>query len=138
MRGQDELSVRGAFTYDRFQEPHPVRVEMLLRVLQEDNQVRSPHDIGHHGEYLVGAGADGAEGKQPPRHRFSELNLRGGVAWCPLYGFDVPHFKEYSAAAKDEAGFQGYAEKYLGASEADYQAAVGGLEAIQTLPLPTY
>ena len=56
----------------------------------------------------------------------------------PLYGFDVPHFKEYSGAARDEAGFAGYAEKYLNGSEADYQAAVGGLDAIQKLPMPTY
>ena len=56
----------------------------------------------------------------------------------PMYGFDAPHFKEYSAAARDEAGFAGYAEKYLGASEADYQSAVGGLEAIRNLPIPTY
>jgi glutaconate CoA-transferase subunit A len=56
----------------------------------------------------------------------------------PLYGFDVPHFKEYSAAAKDDAGFQGYADKYLAGSEEDYQAAVGGLDAIQQLPIPTY
>ncbi len=56
----------------------------------------------------------------------------------PQYGFDVAHFKAYSAFAKDEAGFQGYVDKYLGASEADYQAAVGGLDAIRSLPLPTY
>jgi glutaconate CoA-transferase subunit A len=56
----------------------------------------------------------------------------------PQYGFDVPHFKEYSGFARDEAGFQGYLDKYLGASEADYQAAVGGLDAIRALPLPTY
>ena len=57
----------------------------------------------------------------------------------PLYGFDIPHFKAYCAAAKDEAGFAGYAEKFmLHGTEADYQAAVGGLEAIRQLPLPTY
>lgn len=56
----------------------------------------------------------------------------------PLYGFDVPHFKAYSASAKEEGGFAGYREQYLGDSEADYQAAVGGLDAIRALPLPTY
>lgn len=69
------------------------------------------------------------------------VHIPGGAhpsSCAPLYGFDVPHFKEYSASAKDEAGFQGYADKYLGASEADYQAAVGGLDAIRQLPLPTY
>ena len=69
------------------------------------------------------------------------VHIPGGAhpsSCAPLYGFDVPHFKEYSAAAKDEAGFGGYADKYLGASEPDYQAAVGGLDAIRQIPLPTY
>ena len=56
----------------------------------------------------------------------------------PLYGFDVAHFKEYAASAKDEAGFAGYRDKFLAGSESDYQAAVGGLDAIRQLPLPTY
>ncbi len=56
----------------------------------------------------------------------------------PLYGFDVAHFKAYAASAKDEAGFAGYVEKYLGETEADYQAAVGGLDAIRQLPMPVY
>jgi len=56
----------------------------------------------------------------------------------PLYGFDVAHFKAYAASAKDEAGFAGYMEKYLGETEADYQAAVGGLDAIRQLPMPVY
>ena len=56
----------------------------------------------------------------------------------PLYGFDVPHFKEYAASAKQESGFEGYAQRYLKGSEADYQVAVGGLDAIRKLPLPVY
>ena len=56
----------------------------------------------------------------------------------PSYGFDVAHLKEYVGFARDEAGFQGYVDKYLGATEADYQAAVGGLDAIRALPLPVY
>jgi glutaconate CoA-transferase subunit A len=55
-----------------------------------------------------------------------------------MYGFDVPHFKAYAASAKDEAGFQGYLDKHLGASEEEYQQSVGGLEAIQAIELPTY
>lgn len=56
----------------------------------------------------------------------------------PLYGFDVPHFKEYAATAK-EGGFASYFDKYVsGKSEDDYQAAVGGLDAIKQLPLPVY
>lgn len=56
----------------------------------------------------------------------------------PLYGFDVKHFKEYNASAK-EGGFAAYADKYInGKTEADYQQSVGGLDAIQSLPLPVY
>ncbi|WP_372778752.1 CoA transferase subunit A [Litorivivens sp.] len=57
---------------------------------------------------------------------------------APDYGFDVPHFKEYNASAK-EGGFAVYADKYItGKSEDDYQQAVGGIDAIKKLPLPTY
>lgn len=56
----------------------------------------------------------------------------------PLYGFDMAHFKEYNASAKD-GGFAAYFDKYIaGKTEAEYQQAVGGLEAIQKLPLPVY
>lgn len=56
----------------------------------------------------------------------------------PLYGFDTAHFNEYCAAAKD-GGFGAYFEKYIaGKTEADYQAAVGGLDKIRSLPLPVY
>jgi len=69
------------------------------------------------------------------------VHIPGGAhpsSCSPQYGFDVPHFKEYVGFARDEAGFAGYAEKYLQGSEADYQAAVGGLDAIRAIPLPTY
>ena len=56
----------------------------------------------------------------------------------PLYGFDVPHFKAYTASAKDESGIQGYLDKFLGASEEEYQRNVGGLDAIRAIELPTY
>ena len=57
---------------------------------------------------------------------------------APNYGFDIPHFKEYNASAK-EGGFEAYADKYVsGKTEADYQASVGGLDAIQAISLPTY
>jgi glutaconate CoA-transferase subunit A len=56
----------------------------------------------------------------------------------PHYGFDVAHFKEYNAGAK-AGGFAAYAEQYINdLSEADYQQRVGGLDAIQQLPLPVY
>jgi glutaconate CoA-transferase subunit A len=69
------------------------------------------------------------------------VHIPGGAhpsSCTPLYGFDVPHFKEYNASAKD-GGFSAYADKYInGVTEAEYQALVGGLEAIQKLPMPVY
>jgi glutaconate CoA-transferase subunit A len=56
----------------------------------------------------------------------------------PLYGFDVPHFKAYTATAKEEGGIQAYLDKFLGASEEDYRQNVGGLDAIRAIELPTY
>ena len=72
---------------------------------------------------------------------FSPIPIPGGAhptSCNPLYGFDVPHFKAYTASAKDEAGIQGYFDKYLGASEEEYRKNVGGLDAIRALELPTY
>ena len=56
----------------------------------------------------------------------------------PLYGFDVAHFQAYTASAAEEGGIDAYLERYLGASEDEYQQNVGGLDAIRALPLPTY
>jgi len=56
----------------------------------------------------------------------------------PLYGFDVPHFKEYQASAAAENGWAEYMSRYVGDSEAHYQQAVGGLDAIRKLALPVY
>lgn len=71
----------------------------------------------------------------------SVVHIPGGAhpSSCnPLYGFDVPHFKEYAASAK-EGGFAAYAEKYIsGKTEQEYQEAVGGLDAIKQIPLPVY
>ena len=55
----------------------------------------------------------------------------------PLYGFDIKHYKEYGALIA-EGGFDAWSAAFLGDSEADYQAAVGGLDTIQSLPLPVY
>ena len=55
----------------------------------------------------------------------------------PLYGFDVAHFKKYGELIA-EGGYPAWAEAFLGASEEDYQLAVGGLDAIQALPRPVY
>lgn len=55
---------------------------------------------------------------------------------APLYGIDVGHLKQYSAAAKEEGGWQSYAEAYAALSESEYLAAVGGADAVRGLPLP--
>jgi len=55
----------------------------------------------------------------------------------PLYGFDVAHFKAYTASVKD-GGIEAYLQQYLGVDEAEYQRNVGGLDAIKALELPTY
>ncbi len=69
------------------------------------------------------------------------VHVPGGAhpsSCAPNYGFDVPHFKEYNASAK-EGGFAAYFDKYIqGASEEEYQQKVGGLDAIKALPLPQY
>lgn len=57
---------------------------------------------------------------------------------APLYGFDLKHFKEYAASAKEEGGWQAYAERYVHCSEAEYLARVGGAEAVRKLPLPVF
>jgi len=55
----------------------------------------------------------------------------------PQYGFDVTAFKAY-AAAIGEGNFADYRQQVIGADEATYQQAVGGLEKIQSLSLPVY
>jgi glutaconate CoA-transferase subunit A len=69
------------------------------------------------------------------------VHLPGGAhpsSCAPLYGFDVKHFKEYVASAKDAAGWQQYVERYVTCGEAEYMARVGGMEAVRNLPLPVF
>lgn len=57
---------------------------------------------------------------------------------APLYGFDVKHFKEYVASAKEEGGWQKYADRYVHCTHAEYLERVGGLDAVHQLPLPVF
>lgn len=69
------------------------------------------------------------------------VHLPGGAhpsSCAPLYGFDAKHFKEYAASAKEEGGWQAYAERYVHCTEAEYLERVGGIEAIRKLPLPVF
>jgi glutaconate CoA-transferase subunit A len=68
------------------------------------------------------------------------VEIPGGAhpsSCSPQYGFDVPHFKAYTATAK-EGGIEAYMEQFVGASEEEYQQNVGGLAAIKSIELPTY
>ena len=57
---------------------------------------------------------------------------------APLYGFDVKHFKEYTASAKEEGGWAAYYERYIAGGEAQYLERVGGEQAVRKLPLPVF
>ena len=73
-------------------------------------------------------------------HTSKVVHMPGGAhpsSSDPLYGFDIQHYKEYGALIA-EGGFDAWSEAFLGDSEADYQAAVCGLDTIQSLPLPVY
>ncbi len=62
-------------------------------------------------------------------HPTSNVATNGGG-----YGWDAAHLKRYCDAAEAEGGWAQYAAEFLGASEADYHTAVGGLDKILTLP----
>lgn len=57
---------------------------------------------------------------------------------APLYGFDVAHFKEYAASAKEADGWQQYFDRYVACSEQEYLQRVGGEAAVRQLPLPVF
>jgi glutaconate CoA-transferase subunit A len=57
---------------------------------------------------------------------------------APLYGFDVKHFREYAASAKEEGGWQRYYDRYIACTEQEYLERVGGADAIRKLPLPVF
>lgn len=69
------------------------------------------------------------------------VHIPGGAhpsSSAPLYGFDISHFKAYAASAKEQ-DFAGYCQQFgIDTDEATYQQAVGGVDAIQQLPLPVY
>ena len=56
----------------------------------------------------------------------------------PLYGFDVKHFKEYVASAKEPGGWAQYFERYIACGEDEYLRRVGGEAAVRNLPLPVF
>ena len=56
----------------------------------------------------------------------------------PHYGWDMTALKAYADAAKDPGDWPAVQERFVGASEADYLASVGGKEAVAALPLPIF
>ena len=66
---------------------------------------------------------------------------RGGAhptSLPPDYGWDMGWFKRYAAAAKDPGDWAMVAAQFVGETEADYLASVGGMEAVGALPLPVF
>ena len=57
---------------------------------------------------------------------------------APLYGFDVSHFKEYVASAREPGGWAQYFERYVACGEGEYLRRVGGEVAVKQLPLPVF
>lgn len=56
----------------------------------------------------------------------------------PAYGWDMKAFKAYADAAKDPGEWSAVAPRFVGASEAEYLANLGGKEAVTGLPLPIF
>lgn len=87
-------------------------------------------------------------GSGTAKDNYFERNLVTGVVHAPFgahptscapsYGWDMTHLKHYAAAARDEAGWAGCANTFVGASEAEYLSSVGGENAISQLPLPVF
>ncbi len=74
-------------------------------------------------------------------HTTGVVHVPGGAhpsSCVPLYGFDVKHFKEYAAGAKEAGGWQQYAERYVNCTETEYLERVGGIDAVRKLPLPVF
>lgn len=88
------------------------------------------------------------EAGEEARYVFWERAQTTGVALAPcgahptscgpLYGFDVKHFREYAASAKEQGGWAQYRDKYVACSETEYLQRVGGEAAIRKLPLPVF
>ena len=54
------------------------------------------------------------------------------------YGSDTAHLKEYSAAAKEEGGWDAYVGKFVEIDPADYLEKVGGADKISAIPAPVF
>lgn len=55
----------------------------------------------------------------------------------PAYGVDMKHLMTYNASPK-EGGWEAYAKEFVAISEDEYQAKIGGAEALKALPKKSY
>ncbi|MDY0065808.1 MAG: CoA-transferase [Steroidobacteraceae bacterium] len=88
------------------------------------------------------------EQEEEARYVFWERALTTGVvhapcgahpsSCAPLYGFDVKHFREYAASAKEPGGWTQYYERYIACGEEEYLRRVGGEAAVKKLPMPVF
>ena len=82
------------------------------------------------------------------RYNLVERAMITGVAEAPLgahpssaapdYQLDLGHLKTYVGSAASPEAWADYKAKFIDVSEADYQAAIGGAEAVAALPVPIY
>lgn len=56
----------------------------------------------------------------------------------PLYGPDMKALKSYADAAREPGEWRAVADRFVGASEADYLTGIGGKEAVMKTPLAIY
>lgn len=69
------------------------------------------------------------------------VEITGGAhpsSMPPLYGPDMKAFKAYADAARDSGNWAEVSDRFVGASEADYLAGIGGKEAVMQTPLAIY
>lgn len=86
--------------------------------------------------------------KANSRFNLVERAMIIGVAEAPLgahptsaspdYHLDLKHLKAYVESAASPEAWAEYKAKYVDVSGADYQAAIGGAEAVAALPAPIY
>jgi glutaconate CoA-transferase subunit A len=82
------------------------------------------------------------------RFNLVERAMITGVAEAPLgahptsaapdYQLDLKHIKAYVDSAASPEAWAEYKAKYIDVSETEYQAAIGGAEVVEALPVPVY
>jgi len=82
------------------------------------------------------------------RFNFVERAMINGVAGAPLgahptsaapdYQLDLKHIKAYVDSAASPEAWADYKARFVDVSEAEYQAVIGGAEAVAALPVPIY